>query len=168
MSIATILKRVATFHHQHQRIIRVNRRPHRTIPFTHRPFGSLPCILGMSQHEVIINRLSEQFTKARDAGDLLFFPSTVHSHEEAGVEVRDRQRLSQDLELTFGSPMQPSSLRFACALPCNRNRGYHHRTLKLTPKSSVQMAIASWSMKEVQGNLTHLHRRISGTYLLAN
>lgn len=148
MSIATVLRRIATYHqHQPQQIIRASLRPHRKASFTHRPFGSFgstPYILSMSQHEVIINRLSEQFTKARDAGDLLFFPSTVHSHEEAGVEVRDRQRLPQDIELlTFGSPVQPSSLRFACAQPCNTNPGYHRRTLKLTPRSYARVVIAS-------------------------
>jgi hypothetical protein len=35
----------------------------------------------------IIAKLPERFTKAREEGDLLFFPSTIHKHEEFGVEV---------------------------------------------------------------------------------
>lgn len=34
----------------------------------------------------IIARLPERFAKAKDEGDLLFFPSTVQKHEEFGVE----------------------------------------------------------------------------------
>ena len=37
--------------------------------------------------EEIIAKLSDSFDKARDEGDLLFFPSTVHNHKEYGVEV---------------------------------------------------------------------------------
>lgn len=36
----------------------------------------------------IISKLEDSFVKAQDAGELLFFPSTVHTHEEYGVEVR--------------------------------------------------------------------------------
>lgn len=42
----------------------------------------------ISQSEVI-SSLPERFTKAKDAGDLLFFPSTVHKHEEHGVQVSE-------------------------------------------------------------------------------
>ncbi|KIP10933.1 hypothetical protein PHLGIDRAFT_28233 [Phlebiopsis gigantea 11061_1 CR5-6] len=36
--------------------------------------------------EEIIAKLSDGFNKARDEGDLLFFPSTIHNHKEYGVE----------------------------------------------------------------------------------
>jgi hypothetical protein len=35
----------------------------------------------------IVGRLDSQFEKARESGDLLFFPSTVHKHTDVGVEV---------------------------------------------------------------------------------
>ncbi|KAH8119256.1 ATP adenylyltransferase-domain-containing protein [Phellopilus nigrolimitatus] len=44
----------------------------------------------MTSHATIISQLSDRFIQARDAGDLLFFPSTVHHHEEAGVEFEIR------------------------------------------------------------------------------
>ena len=43
---------------------------------------------GMSTHKEIVAKLVENFGKARESGDLLFFPSTVHTHAENGVEVR--------------------------------------------------------------------------------
>jgi len=36
----------------------------------------------------IIAKLDSQFEKARQSGDLLFFPSTVHKHTDVGVDVR--------------------------------------------------------------------------------
>ena len=42
----------------------------------------------MSAHKGIVAKLVENFDKARESGDLLFFPSTVHTHAENGVEVR--------------------------------------------------------------------------------
>ena len=36
----------------------------------------------------IIAKLGSQFEKARESGDLLFFPSTVHKHTDAGIDVR--------------------------------------------------------------------------------
>lgn len=36
----------------------------------------------------IIKSLDERFEAAKAAGDVLFFPSTVHRHNEGGVEVR--------------------------------------------------------------------------------
>lgn len=36
----------------------------------------------------IITKLGSQFEKARESGDLLFFPSTVHKHTDAGIDVR--------------------------------------------------------------------------------
>lgn len=44
--------------------------------------------VAMSKAEIITS-LPERFVKARDAGDLLFFPSTVHTHEEHGVQVSE-------------------------------------------------------------------------------
>ncbi|KZT41511.1 HIT-like protein [Sistotremastrum suecicum HHB10207 ss-3] len=38
----------------------------------------------------ILARLPTSFSKARDSGDLLFFPSTVHRHQEGGVEFEIR------------------------------------------------------------------------------
>lgn len=38
-------------------------------------------------HFEIISSLPARFDKARESGDLLFFPSTVHKHSEFGVEV---------------------------------------------------------------------------------
>ena len=40
-------------------------------------------------HSEIVSSLPERFVKAREAGDLLFFPSTVHIHEEHGVQVSE-------------------------------------------------------------------------------
>lgn len=37
----------------------------------------------------IIAQLPTGFERARESGDLLFFPSTVHKHQEFGVEVRE-------------------------------------------------------------------------------
>ena len=36
----------------------------------------------------IIAKLGPQFERARESGDLLFFPSTVHKHTDAGIDVR--------------------------------------------------------------------------------
>lgn len=36
----------------------------------------------------IVAKLDSQFKKARESGDLLFFPSTVHKHTDVGVDVR--------------------------------------------------------------------------------
>lgn len=36
----------------------------------------------------IVAKLDSQFEKARGSGDLLFFPSTVHKHTDAGIDVR--------------------------------------------------------------------------------
>ncbi|KAI0779321.1 HIT-like protein [Fomes fomentarius] len=44
----------------------------------------------MATHKEIIAKLPESFDKAKEAGDLLFFPSTVHTHEENGVEFEIR------------------------------------------------------------------------------
>jgi len=38
----------------------------------------------------ILSHLSEKFDKAGEAGDLLFFPSEIHHHEERGVEFEIR------------------------------------------------------------------------------
>ena len=35
----------------------------------------------------IIRSLDEKFEAAKSAGDVLFFPSTVHTHQEGGVDV---------------------------------------------------------------------------------
>jgi len=35
----------------------------------------------------IVAKLDSQFEKARESGDLLFFPSTVHKHTDVGVDV---------------------------------------------------------------------------------
>lgn len=42
----------------------------------------------------IVAQLPAGFDRARESGDLLFFPSTVHKHEEFGVEVRGSGCLS--------------------------------------------------------------------------
>ncbi|KAI5123679.1 hypothetical protein M0805_001707 [Coniferiporia weirii] len=44
----------------------------------------------MASHSTIISALDKRFALARDAGDLYFFPSTIHTHEEAGVEFEIR------------------------------------------------------------------------------
>ncbi|THH09388.1 hypothetical protein EW145_g2042 [Phellinidium pouzarii] len=44
----------------------------------------------MVSHTTIITRLEHSFAQARDAGDLLFYPSSVHTHEEAGIEFEIR------------------------------------------------------------------------------
>lgn len=36
----------------------------------------------------VIAKLDPQFEKACESGDLLFFPSTVHKHTDAGIDVR--------------------------------------------------------------------------------
>lgn len=36
----------------------------------------------------IISEVGDRFDQARTSGDLFFFPSTIHHHQEAGVEVR--------------------------------------------------------------------------------
>lgn len=38
----------------------------------------------------IITRIPTQFAKAKQDGDLFFYPSTVHSHTEIGIDVRSR------------------------------------------------------------------------------
>lgn len=35
----------------------------------------------------ILGKLDSQFEKARESGDLSFFPSTVHKHTDIGVDV---------------------------------------------------------------------------------
>ena len=35
----------------------------------------------------IVAKLDSKFEKARESGDLLFFPSTVHKHTDVGVDV---------------------------------------------------------------------------------
>lgn len=35
----------------------------------------------------IISQITDSFDKANESGDLLFFPSTIHHHEESGVQV---------------------------------------------------------------------------------
>ena len=42
----------------------------------------------MAAQAEIVAKLSDSFEKARTSGDLLFFPSTLHTHAENGVEVR--------------------------------------------------------------------------------
>ncbi|KAI0762132.1 HIT-like protein [Trametes elegans] len=44
----------------------------------------------MSTHEEILAKVPDAFEKAREAGDLLFFPSTVHTHKEHDVEFEIR------------------------------------------------------------------------------
>ena len=44
--------------------------------------------VSMSKAEIVTS-LPKRFVKARDAGDLLFFPSTVHTHEEHGCQVSE-------------------------------------------------------------------------------
>ncbi|KAI0369663.1 hypothetical protein BV20DRAFT_967644 [Pilatotrama ljubarskyi] len=44
----------------------------------------------MSVQEEILRKLPEAFDKAREAGDLLFFPSSVHTHKEHDVEFQIR------------------------------------------------------------------------------
>ncbi|KAL7281424.1 hypothetical protein ACG7TL_004737 [Trametes sanguinea] len=44
----------------------------------------------MSTHDQIIAKLPEAFDKARESGDLLFFPSTVHVHREHDVDFEIR------------------------------------------------------------------------------
>ncbi|RDX41812.1 HIT-like protein [Lentinus brumalis] len=44
----------------------------------------------MSTHKEILAKLPEHFDKARESGDLLFFPSSVHTHAENGVEFQIR------------------------------------------------------------------------------
>ena len=44
----------------------------------------------MAAHKEIIAKLPESFDKAQEAGDLFFFPSTVHTHAEHGVDVSSR------------------------------------------------------------------------------
>lgn len=36
----------------------------------------------------VVAKLDSQFEKARESGDLFFFPSTVHKHTDAGIDVR--------------------------------------------------------------------------------
>ncbi|TBU24517.1 HIT-like protein [Dichomitus squalens] len=44
----------------------------------------------MAAQKEIVAKLSDSFEKARSSGDLLFFPSTTHHHEENGVEFQIR------------------------------------------------------------------------------
>ncbi|TFK83200.1 HIT-like protein [Polyporus arcularius HHB13444] len=44
----------------------------------------------MSTHKEILAKLPENFDKARESGDLLFFPSSVHTHAENGIEFQIR------------------------------------------------------------------------------
>ncbi|KAI0744251.1 HIT-like protein [Daedaleopsis nitida] len=44
----------------------------------------------MAVYKEIIAKLPESFDKAREAGDLFFFQSTVHTHEEHGVDFEIR------------------------------------------------------------------------------
>ncbi|KAL5507168.1 APA2 [Sanghuangporus vaninii] len=41
-------------------------------------------------HSAIISQVSERFAQARESGDLLFFPSEVYLHEEAGIQFQIR------------------------------------------------------------------------------
>ncbi|KAL5528319.1 APA2 [Sanghuangporus sanghuang] len=41
-------------------------------------------------YSVIISQVSERFAQARESGDLLFFPSEVYLHEEAGIQFQIR------------------------------------------------------------------------------
>ncbi|KAL5485097.1 APA2 [Sanghuangporus weigelae] len=42
------------------------------------------------QHSAIISQVGERFAQARESGDLLFFPSEVHLHDEAGIQFQIR------------------------------------------------------------------------------
>ncbi|KAL5523889.1 hypothetical protein ACEPAG_8062 [Sanghuangporus baumii] len=42
------------------------------------------------QHSAIISQVGERFAQARESGDLLFFPSEVYLHEEAGIQFQIR------------------------------------------------------------------------------
>ncbi|KAI1785774.1 HIT-like protein [Ganoderma leucocontextum] len=44
----------------------------------------------MVAHADIVAKLSDSFEKARTSGDLLFFPSTLHTHAENGIEFQIR------------------------------------------------------------------------------
>ena len=54
----------------------------------------------------IVAKLDSQFEKARESGDLLFFPSTVHKHTDVGIDVRS------PLSLSFRNLRSQSPLRF--------------------------------------------------------
>jgi hypothetical protein len=47
--------------------------------------------------EQIIAKLSQRFDKAKESGDLLFFPSTIQKHEEYGVEVSKSTVIPPDI-----------------------------------------------------------------------
>ena len=38
-------------------------------------------------HSTILSSVDERFSRALDAGDLFFYPSSTHVHDEAGIEV---------------------------------------------------------------------------------
>ena len=53
----------------------------------------------------IVARLDSQFERARESGDLLFFPSTIHKHTDVGVDVRSLHfSFIRNSKLCFGLP----------------------------------------------------------------
>ena len=57
-----------------------------------RAYSQRPTAMSLTPTE-IIEKIPESFDKAQAAGDLLFFPSTVHKHSECDVDVSRRLRL---------------------------------------------------------------------------
>lgn len=57
------------------------------------------------QHKAIVSQVDERFVQARESGDLLFFPSEVHHHEEAGIQVRTPLYLNAFIVLMNTHPL---------------------------------------------------------------
>ncbi|TCD60737.1 bifunctional AP-4-A phosphorylase/ADP sulfurylase [Steccherinum ochraceum] len=56
----------------------------------------------------VIASLPERFTKAKESGDLLFFPSTVHNHVENGIEVSSFPSVIEALGVEVMKPALPT------------------------------------------------------------
>ena len=89
--------------------------------------------------EQIIAKLPERFDKARDEGDLLFFPSTIQKHHEFGVEVREFV-----LHYLLGLKTDAACLysgRSACVLPFKTSPLYlRHTSMQLQMRGKLYLA----------------------------
>lgn len=98
----------------------------------------------MATQAGIIAQLEDRFQAAQASGDLFFFPSTVHRHEEAGINVRkhffcirntsrsaDCLHLLQRTYNGYVANAYACSGRSDCALLCRINRPCLYHTLTL-------------------------------------
>jgi hypothetical protein len=99
----------------------------------------------------VIAQLPASFAKAKESGDLLFFPSTVHKHSECGVEVFSVFSCFIFCVLADGSPLVTSG-RSRYALHCRTSRSCPRRT------STLRRTRGDRCLRRTERSLTRSHR----------